>query len=95
MEYDDVKELKIISDHIIRKTCTLKDISAMVADLEKISEDRKLPTRLNLEVGSHAIGLSISEIPGIVALLNDAKTRIESAIAQDNETILSVTNRYR
>lgn len=95
MEYDDVKELKIISDHIIRKTCALKDISATIADLEKISEDRKLPTILNLEVGSHAISLSISEISGIVALLNDEKTRIESAIAQDNETILSVTNRYR
>lgn len=95
IRYDDVKQLRGISDRIIRKTCALKDISIMMEELKRISENPEIPTRLNLEIGSHAIGLSISEIPSIEALLKEAKDRIESNIMQDNEAILSITKCYQ
>lgn len=93
LSYTEVKDLKSISDRIIRKTCTLKDISTMLNDLNKISENPELPNRLNLEVGPHGIGLSISEIPDIAKLLNDAKTRIESRIEEDKKTIFDLVNK--
>lgn len=88
--YEELKELNRLSDKIIRKTCAISDIRNMYESLNTIEVNPSKLSRLNLEVGSRAIGLSLSEIPSIRALLDSACCRLEKEIQVSKDRIFEI-----
>lgn len=89
--YEQIKDLKIKCDTVLRKKATIHDVDCMLSNLAKQDEKGKLAMpSCFIEIGSDRLGLSKNEYPYIIKLLEEARSHTHDVIEEKEREIKKI-----